>query len=213
VAVHYAGWHLFPFFALGTMLLAGALVGRLFCGWVCPFGFLQDMLYRQPTRKFSLPRWTRAVKYVVLATTVVLLPFVFGEQTLWSFCRACPASAIQVTIPNIAAGGVAALTSGAAVKLSILAAVLLLVITSSRAFCAVFCPIGAFLAPLNHLSAWRVKAPSGSCISCGKCDRACPTAVEPSKRIAEGIPANRAADCIVCHECRKGCPKGAETGV
>jgi ferredoxin len=61
------------------------------------------------------------------------------------------------------------------------------------------------LAPLNHISVWTVKPPTEACISCGKCDRVCPTDVEPSKRISAGIPANRALDCIVCHECREKC--------
>ena len=66
VYVHYAGYRLFPFLAVGTVLIIGVFLGRFLCGWVCPFGFLQDLLHKIPSPKFRLPRWTAAIKYVVL---------------------------------------------------------------------------------------------------------------------------------------------------
>ncbi len=205
VFVHYSGYHLFPWLALGTVLLTGVLAGRLFCGWVCPFGFLQDMLHRIPSPKIILPRWTSNIKYIVLAATVGVIPFYLGEETMLSFCRMCPASAIQVTLPYIVTAGPGALNAPITIKLGMLAGILLLASVSSRSFCKTLCPIGAMLAPLNHISILTVKPPEKPCISCRKCDRVCPTGVEPSQRISEGIPANRALDCIVCHECRDKC--------
>ena len=206
VFVHYSGYHAFPFFAIGTVLLIGVLVGRLFCGWVCPFGFLTDMLHKIPSPKFNMPGWTAYIKYGVLGAGVIGLPFVFGESTNWSFCRVCPASAVQVTVPNLILGAYGEIGLGTVVKLAVLAGVLVLAIMSSRSFCKVFCPIGAMLAPLNYVSFWVVKPPHPACADCAKCDRACPSGNEPSSRILAGLPANRAADCIVCHDCRNACP-------
>jgi len=70
-----------PYFALGSVLLIGALTGRLVCGFVCPFGFLQDLLHRIPTRKFKLPVFTRYLKYAALALLVLILPFALGLAT------------------------------------------------------------------------------------------------------------------------------------
>ena len=207
VFVHYSGYHLFPLLALGTMLLVGVFVGRLFCGWVCPFGFIQDLLYKIPSPKFNLPKRASWGKYFILAFSVFLIPFFLGEETWYSFCRACPASALQVTIPHIVISGFGKLSVPNMVKLGVLAAVLLLAFASSRSFCKALCPIGAILAPLNHFSFWKVKPDFDTCISCKKCDAACPTDARPSERIAAGVPANRAADCIVCHECASVCPK------
>ena len=211
VLVHFNGWALMPFIALGSMLLVGALAGRILCGWICPFGFLQDLLHKIPSRKFDLPAWTRNIKYVLLLLTVFLLPNVLGENTAFSFCRICPASALEVTVPDMIAGNAGAFTTGTAVKLGIAAAVLLLVVFSRRAFCSTMCPIGAFLAPLNHLSFWSVKVPTRDCISCKRCDRTCPTGVNPSARIEVGESPSRSLDCVVCHECQPVCPVKGKT--
>ena len=209
VFVHYSGYHMFPFLAMGTVLLVGVLLGRLLCGWVCPFGFLMDLLYKVPSPKITLPKWTSGIKYVVLVGTVFLTPYFFGELTQFSFCRGCPAATIQATIPAQIQSGFSSVTTGTWVKLGILAGVLVLGVLSSRSFCKVFCPIGALLAPLNFFSFWFVKSPARTCTSCGRCDLYCPTDVHPSIRIAQDIPPNRASDCVVCHDCQKTCPHAA----
>jgi ferredoxin-type protein NapH len=205
IYIHYSGYHAFPFLAVGSVLLIGTLIGRLLCGWVCPFGFLQELLHKIPTRKFTLPPWTSYIKYVVLLLSVFLLPFFLGESTWWSFCRICPSSALQVTVPNLLLGG--SFTFGTGLKLGVLAATLLLVVVAKRGFCKTLCPIGALLAPLNYLSFWRVKVPKDECLACRKCDKVCPTSVTPSERIEQRVPANRALDCVVCHQCQPTCPQ------
>lgn len=206
VFVHFSGWHVFPYFALGTVLLLGVLIGRLLCGWMCPFGLIQDLLYKLPTNKLNLPAWCGYIKYGVLALMVVALPFVFGEQTLFSFCRYCPASALQVTIPNLIMNGWADSGYLTAIKLGILVFVLLLAIVSTRSFCRVFCPIGAVLAPLNYITFWKIRVPVQNCAGCGKCNQACLQQGQPMSRIAQGISPNQAAECILCYECQTICP-------
>ena len=207
VLVHYIGLHLFPFVAIGTVLLLGVLAGRLFCGWICPFGFLQDMLHKIPSPKFHLPDWASWGKYAVLALTVVLLPLFLGAETLLSFCRFCPASALQVTLPGFVQAGIGDFSAMTALKLAVLAVVVIGVILYSRAFCRVLCPIGAMFAPLNYVSLWKIKSPTEDCRRCVTCRQACPQEDRPGDRIAAGIAANRALDCIVCHECQAACPE------
>ncbi len=205
VFVHYSGYHLFPFVAFGTVMLIGMLVGRLLCGWVCPFGLVQDWLHKIPSRKFVLPEWTSNIKYGVLLLGVVLFPFLWGEQTWFSFCRICPAAALQVSLPGVIKDGWGSLGTATSVRFAVLAAVIALVVLSSRAFCKVLCPIGALLAPLNFLSFWVVKPAREGCLACHKCDKACSTHVQHSLRLSKQMPANRALDCIVCHECQTAC--------
>jgi polyferredoxin len=206
VFIHYAGWHAFPFLAVGTVLLLGVLLGRLLCGWVCPFGFLQDLLHKIPSPKFRLPHWTSYGKYAVLAVMVVALPFLLGADTWYSFCRICPASALQVTIPGIIGEGLPRQWLPTAVRLGVLAGVLVLAVMSSRSFCKAFCPIGAFLAPLNWLGLWAVRIPVENCLTCGKCDRVCPVHGEPSVCAGAGEAVSRQGECVLCYQCQDVCP-------
>jgi len=210
VLSHFAGYRLLPLLLLGTIILLGVGLGRLLCGWICPFGLLQDVLHRIRTPKIRLPRWTNAVKYVVLLALVVAAPLALGEQTDYSFCRIiCPASALQVTLPRWLAAGFTAISTPAAIKLGVLVVVLVLAVLSSRSFCRILCPIGALMAPFNLFSFWRVRPPVGGCRSCGICDRACPTDDRPSTRISRGGEPSRSLDCVGCGECGRACPHGA----
>ncbi len=211
VMIHYSANHLVPYLALGTLLLIGALAGRLLCGWVCPFGFLQDLLHRIPTPKITLPGWTAAIKYVVLVLMVGAFPFLWGEDTAAAFCRFCPASALEVTLPRLVSGA-GAWTAWTAIKVSCAALILLAVVFSRRAFCRVLCPIGALMAPFNLISFWKVRPPPATCRSCLGCDAACPTDVQPSRRFLRDVPANRAMDCVVCHDCRAACDNRPRPG-
>jgi len=207
VLVHFSGYHLFPLFALGAILLLGLLFGRILCGWVCPFGFLQDLMYKIPGRKWTLRAWTGWIKYGVLAVGVIALPFLLGSETWWSFCRICPASALQVSTPGLIAEGPSYLSLATGIKFTFLFAILGFVVVSHRGFCKTACPIGAILGPLNHVAFWAIGMPKKeACSMCGKCDKVCPMDGEPSGRVADDLAPNRAADCIVCHDCQSSCP-------
>jgi len=167
-----------------------------------------DLMYKVPCKKFDPPLWTRYIKYVVLAALVVALPFFLGEDTPLSFCRICPASAVQVTMPNLVTGGFSQADVGTWVKLGILAGVLVLAMMSRRSFCKMLCPIGAMLGPLNYVSLWAINTPMRRpCTGCKKCDRVCPTDSQPFSRITAGAAPNRSAECIVCHDCQHACPQ------
>ncbi len=206
VLTQYSGNHLFPFFAIGTILLIGALVGRLLCGWVCPFGLLQDLLFKIPTKKIILPQWTSYIKYFVLAFMVLLIPFFLGGETLYSFCRICPAAALQVSLPSLISEKFAGVGLSTFIRFSFLFLVIAAAIISSRSFCKTVCPIGAMMAPLNFISFWRVKIPEDGCTTCKLCNKVCIMDGSPHTLILDKKHPNRAFDCVVCHECEKSCP-------
>jgi len=111
VAGNYLARGLIPWMTLGTMMLAGAAFGRLLCGWACPFGLLQDLLFRLRTYKLALPGFFRYGKYAFLVVTVLLVPRLFGigptpghtgpEDAF--FCNYCPAATLESAIPRTAA--------------------------------------------------------------------------------------------------------------
>lgn len=74
VLVNAATLRVVPLLALGTLALVGALGGRLVCGWVCPFGWLQDMLNKIRGRKYRIPGQLEYVKYAILVVFVLLIP-------------------------------------------------------------------------------------------------------------------------------------------
>lgn len=205
ILVHYSGYRIFPFMAVGFLVVVGAGVGRFLCGWVCPFGFLQDLLYKVPLRKIEMPKWTRWGKYAVLAVFVVLFPFLFGESTPLSFCRFCPTSALEVTIPGFFLGE-AVIGVTTAIKLTVLALVIGLSMLNSRFFCRVLCPIAALLTAFNSVSLVRVGRKK-QCAACSRCNVACPVQAMPFSRIERGLPANRHPECIGCRDCVSVCSR------
>lgn len=206
VFTQYAGNHLFPFFAIGTVLLFGVIFGRLLCGWVCPFGLLQDLLFKIPTRKFLLPQWTSKIKYLVLLIMVILIPFFLGGDTYYSFCRICPAATLQSSIPSLIIEKFTSISSGQIIRIIILIIVIITAIMSSRIFCKIICPIGAILAPLNLISFWTIKMPEDGCTECAKCHKVCIMNGSPSALVLEKKPPNKTYECVVCHECKEICP-------
>jgi len=68
----------FPVVVAGSLLVIGLLMGRFLCGWVCPLGFLQDLLHKIPLPKVKLPRFAPYVKYAVLLLSVMAVPLWFA---------------------------------------------------------------------------------------------------------------------------------------
>ena len=200
-------FHEFPWLVLLMVLGVGALVGRLLCGWVCPMGFLQDLLHKIPSRKFLLPRWTTAIKYVVLAVTVFGAAWFVGNESPFFYCGFCPTAGMQVVLPvAIADRDWSGITSHL-FKMSLVVAVLVSAVFVSRSFCKVMCPIGALVALTNRLTPFRLKVDGEACVGCRKCDKQCPMDVPVMEHGGQGAAAvNRELECITCLGCQTACP-------
>ena len=97
-----------PFYILGVLLLFGVTMGRTICGFLCPFGLVQELLYKIPVPKIKKNRVTQElskVKYVILAVFVVILPVVFKAASglpVPAFCKyICPAGTLEGGIPLV----------------------------------------------------------------------------------------------------------------
>jgi polyferredoxin len=196
-----------PWLVLLMVLGLGLLVGRLFCGWVCPMGFLQDLLHKIPSRKFQVPRWATAIKYAVLAVSVVGVTWLVGTESPFFYCNFCPTAGMQVVLPVAIADHDWSGVTSRLVKMVFVVAVLISGIFVSRSFCKVMCPVGAWVALTNRLTPFRLDLDDEVCVKCKKCDKACPMTVpvmshceETSKKI------NRELECIECLNCQAGCP-------
>jgi ferredoxin-type protein NapH len=203
VLANFSALHVIPFMTIGLLVLFGALVGSLFCGWACPFGWLQDLAAKVPVRKFELPRWTGHFRFVVLGVTVLAIPYLFGENHPLFICRLCPAGGIEGAIPNMIqqawTGQPVAWPN--AVKLGILAAFVGAILFFKRPWCRVFCPLGVIFSSFNRVSGFFLRVDRSACTDCRCCHKLCQYNIEPEKSPND-------LRCIRCLECMR-CSLGA----
>lgn len=200
----------FSYYITGTLILLGVLLGRFICGFLCPFGWFQELLHKIPTKKLSTRRLRPLtyLKYAVLLVMVVLLPALAVNEVGMGdpfFCKyLCPQGVLEGAIPlSLTNAGIrAALGTLFTRKLSILLAVAVLSVVFYRPFCKWLCPLGAFYALLNKVSLFQMQVDPNKCISCGKCAKACQMDVDITK-----TPNH--TECIRCGMCVRACPTHA----
>ena len=198
-----------PWMLLGIFGSIGVLVGRFFCGWVCPMGLLQDLLHSIPSPKLKVPSVLRWMKYAFLFISVGAVAYWAGKDVLYFFCKFCPVATMEVGIPQMIVDNDWALDPWRIVRLSVLVFVLVLVVCNIRSFCRIMCPVGALVAVANKFSLFSIRLDPDKCIHCGKCDKSCPMGipVENASRTRRAI--NRHSECIECLNCEEACPVNA----
>ncbi|MEN6337255.1 MAG: 4Fe-4S binding protein [Phycisphaerales bacterium] len=188
----------FPFIAIGLLVVFGALVGSLFCGWACPFGWLQDLAAKIPTPRFELPRWVGHFRFVVLGLFVLAIPYRFGEEHPLYFCRVCPAGGLEVALPNMvkqAAAGQPIVWPNA-LKISIVVLFLVAILFVRRPWCRVLCPLGVIFSSFNRVSAFFLRFDRNKCVECGRCTKLCKYNIDPEQSPND-------VRCIRCLECTR----------
>lgn len=199
-------------YVLGLLLLFGLFLGRLVCGFLCPFGLVQDLLNKIKTKKLTIPkpvdRPLRYLKYAVLLLLVVLLPLLLQDEYGIAgpyFCKfLCPSGTLEGGIPMVLTSESLFSMTGAlfVLKLSILIIILVLAVFLYRPFCKYLCPLGALYALFNPISSYRLHVDQKVCIRCGKCTAVCPMQAHIPDKPND-------LECIRCGKCREICPMDA----
>ena len=200
----------FSYYITGFLILLGVLLGRVICGFLCPFGWFQELLHKIPTKKLSTKKLKPLtyLKYVVLLVMVVLLPVLVTNQLGMGdpfFCKyLCPQGVLEGAIPlSLANAGIrSALGSLFTWKFIVLLTVIVLSIVFYRPFCKWLCPLGAFYALLNKVSLFQMQVDQSKCVSCGKCAKVCKMDVDVTK-------SPNHTECIRCGMCIRACPTDA----
>ena len=202
----------FSYYITGFLILLGVLLGRFICGFLCPFGWFQELLHKIPTKKFSTKRFhiLTYLKYVILVLFVIVLPMtVVNEVGMGDpfFCKyLCPAGILEGGIPlSLADTGIRASLGWLFTwKSCILLGVVVLSVFFYRPFCKWLCPLGAFYGLCNKISVYRLEVDQSKCTSCGACSRVCQMDVDVFR-----TPNH--AECIRCGDCVAACPHQAIT--
>ncbi len=198
-----------PYYVLGLLLFFGALLGRAVCGFLCPFGFLQELLHKIPLPRKKVGAFRgdgllRKLKYAVLLLLVIGLPLCLDWTP--AFCKyLCPAGTLEGGVPLVLLNlGGLHLEIGTLFfwKLAVLLMILAACLFIYRPFCKYLCPLGAFYGLLNRVSLYRMRPESEKCVSCEACTKSCPMQVDPAKT-------PNSAECIRCGACVRACPTGA----
>ena len=202
----------FSFYVAGYLALIGLLVGRFVCGWLCLFGLIQELLYKIPTPKLTIPkkidRPMRYLKYPVLFVLVFALPYFvrsqYGVGTPF-FCKyLCPVGTLEGGIPLILLNDSLKSALGWLFrwKLFLLIICILSSVFIYRPFCKYICPLGAFYGLFRKVSLVQMFVDRHACTDCGLCAKICKMNVDPHKD-------PNSAECIRCRECVNACPQHA----
>lgn len=191
-----------PYYALGMILLFGILLGRLICGFLCPFGLLQEVLAWIPVKKIKKSRVTyylSYLKYVILVVFCVLIPLLFQTP---GFCKyICPAGTLEGGIPLVLLGdGLRSLIGKLfTMKMTFLVLILVGCIFLHRFFCRFLCPLGAFYSFFHKVAVVRMVVDESKCNGCGRCVKECPMDI---RQVGD-------RECVYCMKCSEHCAQCA----
>lgn len=199
-------------YIVGLLVIFGTALGRFVCGFLCPFGLLQDLLFKIPFFKklHRLPggKGLRWLRFVFLGVFVILLPMfvidITGLGEPW-FCKyICPVGTLEGGIPLVLLDKAMRSAAGFLFKwkLVILIIILLSSIIIYRPFCRYVCPLGAIYGIFNKISFYRYTIDTTKCSQCGECQKICKLDIPVWK-------APNSMDCIRCGDCKAGCPNKA----
>lgn len=200
-----------PYYVFGILMLYGVIFGRWICGFLCPFGLIQDLAYKIKTPKVKKSKITRILshlKYILLAVFVLALPLIYALREmsipLPAFCKyICPSGTL------LGAGGLLAninneymfsmLGSLFTWKFILLMIFVIGMVFFYRFFCRFFCPLGAIYGLFNKISFIGVKVDDKKCTECGLCAKECKMDI---RKVSD-------RECIACGDCISVCPTNA----
>ncbi|TFF98042.1 MAG: 4Fe-4S binding protein [Promethearchaeota archaeon] len=185
---------------LGSLLLSSVFIGRVFCGYACPVGALQELISKiqfksnlkdQKKIKYTLNipyNIARVIRWAFFILAIIL-------AIVWSFAL------LQLINPFL---GFSFFTNPLMVALIIPLVTLIIIAISSvfvyRPWCRLFCPFGALSSVLSRLSVFKLRR-TDSCTNCGLCEKICPT--------QEAYEDSSKAECYYCNRCIEICPENA----
>jgi len=205
---HYAVVHQVPFFLLGHLMVIGLLVGRMACGWLCPFGLVQDLVHVK-SRTIHVPdhvaRALRIIPYLTLGLLVIAIPYYTSEH--W-FSKLCPLGTMVAGIPWVLWNPIDPETGEQllaskppgllfAIKIILLSGFVLLFVWVKRPFCRFVCPMGLIWSFFNKISVLQLAVDTANCDRCDTCHKTCPVDI----KVYEDPNSTSCIRCLKCTQC------------
>lgn len=169
-----------PIVGFLLIIVSSAFIGRIFCGYSCPIGAVQELLYKIP-----LPKIKKVNKWLFMGIR-------------WAFLLAMIIAGVLAGISLMNFTGVGSFfgLNVGTWTFVVFAALMLISVFFYRPFCRIFCPIGALMALFGLIRGYRYQR-NDKCVDCGMCERACP---------ADEAGANdKKMECYVCTRCNDAC--------
>lgn len=193
--------HMSSIILMGIVFILSYLFGPVFCGWACPLGSIQEWIGKLGRKFFKskynrfvpakLDRFLRYFRFGVLAWVV----YVTAKSGTLLFAGVDPYNALfnfwtqEAALPSLIILGVTLIGS----------------LWIERPWCKYACPYGALQGLFNRVRLFKIRRNENTCISCGRCDKACPMNITVSEM-------QKVSDlqCISCMECtsERECPAG-----
>ena len=189
----------FPYYMLGVMLLLGVVFGRVICGFLCPFGLVQELLYKLPTKKAGKSQWTRRLsllKYVILVLVVIVIPLTYAVP---GFCKyICPVGTLEGGLFFVTVDSQIRALAGKLFlwKTGVLVVILISSVFLFRSFCRFLCPLGAFYSLFHKTAIMNIQVDQEKCTGCNICVTTCKLDV---KHVSD-------RECVQCGACIGKCP-------
>ncbi len=202
---HFMTLHKIPFTVLGLLAAIGISIGAMACGWLCPFGLIQDLFYKLKSFKIGIPKYLTKLRYFVLFFLVFFIPYI--TQETW-FSKLCPMGTLQAGLPWAAWNPImpvynepvvsqASLGFFFAVKVLILLLFLGLFVIAKRPFCRTICPLGAIFGIFNRFSLVKLTVDTHNCKGCDSCVEGCPVDIN----VGDDPGASTCVRCLKCLKC------------